>query len=225
MIEPGPGNLQIVLFTVLMALCATLAATPIGIAIAWLLARKNWPGKSVVETIVSLPLVMPPVATGLILLKIFGRRAPIGSFFEQRLGMEVVFTWRAVLLALSVMSLPLIVRSLRLVFEEVPVRFEQVGRTLGAGPWRVFTEITLPLAWRGVVAGMALGFARSLGEFGATIVVAGAIPGKTATLSVSIFNLIQLGEDSRALQLLFISVLFSYAALWTSELLWRRPRP
>jgi molybdate transport system permease protein len=148
----------------------------------------------------------------------------VGSFLENQIGMEIVFTWKAVILALSVMALPLVVRTMRLAFEEVPVRFEQVARTLGATRWRVFIEITLPLAWRGVVAGMALGFARSLGEFGATILVAGAIPGKTATLSVSIFNLIQLGEDSKALQLVLISVLISFAALWCSEVLWRRRR-
>jgi molybdate transport system permease protein len=113
---------------------------------------------------------------------------------------------------------------MRLAFEEVPARFEQVARTLGAGAWRVFLQITLPLAWRGVIAGMALGFARSLGEFGATILVAGAIPGKTATLSVSIFNLIQLGEDRDALRLLCVSILFSYSALWCSEALWKRPQ-
>jgi len=129
-----------------------------------------------------------------------------------------------VLLALAVMSFPLTVRAVRLAFEQVPVRFEQVARTLGARSWRVFFEITLPLGWRGVIAGMVLGFARSLGEFGATIVVAGAIPGKTATLSVSIFNLIQLGRDAEALRLLVISVLLSFGALWCSEMIVRRAR-
>ncbi|HEV8543683.1 MAG TPA: molybdate ABC transporter permease subunit [Verrucomicrobiae bacterium] len=215
---------QIVWFSVLMSACATVAITPAAIVLAWLLARKEWIGKSLVETAVSLPLVMPPAAVGLILLKLFGRRGEIGSILEEKLGLEIVFTWRAVLLALAVMSFPLMVRAVRLAFEQVPVRFEQVARTLGARSWRVFFEITLPLGWRGVIAGMVLGFARSLGEFGATIVVAGAIPGKTATLSVSIFNLIQLGRDAEALRLLVISVLLSFGALWCSEMIFRRAR-
>jgi molybdate transport system permease protein len=216
------GTWQIVWFSVLMAGCATLVVTPPAIALGWLLARKEWVGKTLVETIVSLPLVMPPVAVGLILLKLFGRRGAIGSVLEEKLGFEIIFTWRAVLVALTVMSFPLTVRAIRLAFEQVPIRYEQVARTLGAGPWKAFFEITLPLARRGVIAGMVLGFARSLGEFGATIVVAGAIPGKTATLSVSIFNLIQLGRDDDAVRLLLVSVLLSLSALWCSEVMFRR---
>lgn len=215
---------QIVGFTVTMSACATLLVAPFGILLGWFLARKQWIGKTFVETLVSLPLVLPPVATGLILLKLFGRRGPIGSILEKATGVEIVFTWRAVLLALAIMSFPLLLRTMRLAFEQVPVRFEQVARTLGAGPIRVFFQITLPLAWRGVVAGLVLGFARSLGEFGATILVAGAIPGQTATLSVSIFNLIQLGQDRDALRLLLISALLSFLALWCSEWIFRKAR-
>jgi molybdate transport system permease protein len=218
----GADETQIVLFTVMVAALSTAIITPLGIALAWLLARKNWFGKTVVETLVSLPLVLPPVATGLILLKLFGRRGPLGEFLEERLGLEIVFTWKGVVLALAVMSFPFLVRTIRLSFEHVNPRLEQVARTLGARPMRVFFTITLPLAHRGVLAGMVLGFARALGEFGATILVAGAIPGKTATMSVSIFNFIQLGQDRPAFELLLISTLLAFAALWASEFLIRR---
>jgi molybdate transport system permease protein len=213
---------QVIRFTLWVSGLATLLAAPFGMALAWLLARKDWPGKIFVETLVTLPLVMPPVATGLILLKLFGRRGPVGAFLENQLGVEIVFTWKAVLIALAVMSFPLLVRTMRVGFEQVPARFEQVARTLGASPPRVFFEITLPLAARGIAAGTILGFARCLGEFGATIMVAGAIPGVTETLSVSIFQHIQLGQDAPAFRLLALSIAFSFAALWGGEILMRR---
>ena len=215
---------QVVAFTVGVAALATCLILPFGLGLAWLLARKNWPGKTIVETFVALPLVLPPVATGVILLKLFGRHGPFGKFFEGQLNIEIVFTWKAVVIALAVMSFPLLVRTARVAFEEVNPRLEQVARTLGARAGRVFWSITLPLAFRGVLAGCVLAFARALGEFGATILVAGAIPGKTATLSVSIFNLIQLGQDAAAMRLLLVSVALSFGALWFSEFLIRRKR-
>jgi molybdate transport system permease protein len=215
---------QIVWFTAWVSALSTLVILPFGLALAWALARREWPGKSIVETIVSLPLVMPPVATGLILLKLFGRRGPIGGFLHDQLNLDVIFTWRAVLLALSVMSLPLLVRSARVAFEEVNPRFEQIARTLGAGNWRVFFTITVPLASRGILAGMILAFARALGEFGATIMIAGNIPGKTSTLSLAIFQDVQLGNDSHAFRLLGVSVVLAFAAVWFSELLLRRKK-
>jgi molybdate transport system permease protein len=168
---------------------------------------------------------MPPVATGLILLKIFGRRGAIGGFLHDKLNFDVIFTWRAVLLALCVMSLPLLVRSARVAFEEVNPRFEQIARTLGAGNWRVFFTITIPLAARGIVAGLILAFARALGEFGATIMIAGNIPGKTSTLSLAIFQDVQLGDDTHAFRLLGVSVVLAFTAVWFSEFLLRRKRP
>jgi molybdate transport system permease protein len=171
---------QIVWFTAWVSALSTLVILPFGLALAWVLARRDWPGKSIVETLVSLPLVMPPVATGLILLKLFGTARAIGGFLHDKFNLDIIFTWRAVLLALSVMSLPLLVRSARTAFEEVNPRLEQIARTLGAGDWRVFFTITVPLASRGIVGGMLLAFARALGEFGATIMVAGNIPGKTS---------------------------------------------
>lgn len=216
---------EIVGFTFAMALLATFAILPFGVGLAWLLARKSWPGKSVVETLVALPLVMPPVATGLILLKVLGRKSPIGAFLQEHFDLEMVFTWRAVVAAMAVMSFPLLVRGARIAFEAVSPRLEQVATTLGATRLRVFMTITLPLAHRGIIAGSVLSFARALGEFGATILVAGNIPGRTTTLSVSIYSDIQLGHDGDAFRMLVVSVVLAFVAVWTSEWLFRRSTP
>jgi molybdate transport system permease protein len=213
---------QVVVFTLGVSALGTLLILPPGIALAWLLARRTWPGKSLVETLVTLPLVLPPVATGLILLRLLGRRGPLGGMVERWLGLEIVFTWRAVVIAISVMSFPLFVRAARVAFEEVPVRLEQVARTLGRNRAQVFLSITLPLAARGLLAGAVLAFARALGEFGATVMVAGNIPGRTATISLSIYNLVQLGKDEAAFRLLVVSVAVSGAALWIAEFWLRR---
>lgn len=213
---------QIVWFTAWISALSTLVILPFGLALAWLLARYQWTGKSIVETVITLPLVMPPVATGLILLRAFGRRGILGRFLHNTLNLDVVFTWRGVLIALGVMSFPLLVRSARLAFEEVSSRLEQIARTLGAGDLRVFFTITAPLAFRGILGGMILSFARALGEFGATIMVAGNIPGRTSTLSLSIYQSIQLGQDAYAFRLLGISVVLAFVAVWTSEVLMRR---
>jgi len=213
---------QIVWFTTWVSALSTVLILPLGLAVAWLLARHQWPGKSIVETIVSLPLVVPPVATGLILLKLFGRRGPIGGFLHDSLGLDIAFTWRGVLIALGVMSFPLLVRSTRVAFEQVNPRLEQMARTLGASDWRVFFTISMPLAKRGIIAGMILAFARALGEFGATIMIAGNIPGQTSTLSLDIFQSVQLGQDSHALRMLAVSVALAFGAVWLSETIIRR---
>ena len=215
-------ELQIVWFTAWVSALSTVAILPFGLAFAWALARRNWPGKSVIETLVSLPLVMPPVATGLILLKLFGRRGLVGGFLHRHFDFDIIFTWRGVLIALGVMSFPLLVRSTRVAFEEVNPRLEQIARTLGAGNWRVFFTITVPLAARGIVAGVILAFARALGEFGATIMIAGNIPGKTSTLSLAIFQSVQLGDDTHAFRLLGMSVVLAFLAVWCSEWFIRR---
>jgi len=215
---------QIVWFTAWVSALSTLVILPFGLALAWVLARRDWPGKSIVETFVSLPLVMPPVATGLILLKLFGRRGGIGGFLHDKFNLDIIFTWRAVLLALSVMSLPLLVRAARTAFEEVNPRLEEIARTLGAGDWRVFFTITVPLAGRGIVGGMLLAFARALGEFGATIMVAGSIPGKTQTISLAIFQNVQLGDDAHVYRQLGVSVVLAFAAVWCSEFFLRRKK-
>lgn len=215
---------QIVWFTAWVSALSTLLILPFGLATAWLLARYQWRGKSVVETLISLPLVMPPVATGLILLKLLGRRGAVGGWLHEQFDLDIVFTWRGVLVALGVMSFPLLVRSARVAFEEVNPRLEQIARTLGAHDGRVFFTVTLPLAARGVVAGMILSFARALGEFGATIMVAGNIPGQTSTLSLAIFQSVQLGEDDHVYRMLAISTLLAFVAVWFSEYIIRRGR-
>jgi molybdate transport system permease protein len=195
-----------------MALAATALLLAPGLGLAWLLARRRFPGKTVVETLVTLPLVLPPVATGLVLLELLGRRGPLGAPLE-RLGVEVVFTWRAVVVAMTVMSVPLLVQTARAAFEAVDGRLEQVARTLGAGELRVFATVTLPLARRGIAAGAVLAFARALGEFGATILVAGNIPGRTSTVAMAIWHRVQLGDEPGALRLVAVSTVLAFAAL------------
>jgi molybdate transport system permease protein len=216
---------QLVGFTVRMALLSTAVVLPFGLGLAWLLARRQWRGKTLVETLVTLPLVLPPVVTGLVLLKLLGRRGAIGHWLYERLGIEIAFTWRAVVIALAVMSLPLLVRAARSAFEEVNPMLENMARTLGAGEWRVLVTISLPLARRGIVGGLLLAFARALGEFGATIMVAGNIPGRTTTLSVAIYQHIQAGDDNYAWWLAGISAALAFGAVWGSELLLRRRKP
>ncbi len=211
---------QITLFTLAVGLASTVVILPFGIALAWLFARKEWPLKSALETVVLLPLVMPPVSTGLILLKIFGRRSPLGQWLYDR-GVEVVFNWKGVLIAMAVMSFPLLVRSVRTSFSEVNPRLEQIAATLGASGLRIFFVITVPLAYKGIVAGALLAFSRALGEFGATILLAGNIPGRTQTLSLAIFNFVQTGKDSDAYSLLGITVVLAFVFVWCSERLLR----
>ena len=211
---------HITVFSLSVGLASTLLILPFGIAMAWLFARKEWPLKSVVETIVLLPLVMPPVSTGLILLKIFGRRSPVGQWLYDR-GVEIVFNWKGVLIAMAVMSFPLLVRSVRTSFSEVNPRFEQIAATLGASSLRIFFVITIPLAYKGIIAGALLAFSRALGEFGATILLAGNIPGKTQTLSLAIYSFVQLGMDSDAYTLLGITVALAFLFVWCSEWLLR----
>ncbi len=216
----SPDSWHITLLSVGVALMSTLFILPFGIGLSWLLARKDWPLKGMTETLVLLPLVMPPVATGLILLKIFSRRGPIGQWLYE-MGIEVVFNWKGVLVAMAVMSFPLLVRSVRTSFSEVNLRLEQIAATLGASDLKVFLTVTIPLAWRGIIAGSLLAFSRALGEFGATILVAGNIPGRTQTLSLAIFNFVQLGKDEEAYALLLITVSIAFAGVLTSEWLTR----
>jgi molybdate transport system permease protein len=211
----------IALFTVACAAAATAAMLAPGVALAWALARGRFRGKAVVETLVALPLVVPPVATGLLLLWLFGRRGPLGRALAA-VGVEVVFTPAAVVLAMAVMGLPLLVRTARAGFEQVTRRYEEIAETLGAGPWRVFSTVTLPLASRNILAGALLGFTRALGEFGATIVVAGSIPGRTRTLAVGIYSFTETNQDREAAVLLVISVAIAFTAVLLSNRLARQ---
>ncbi len=212
----NPGDGSLVFFTLCVSALAVMVALPPSIALAWLLARKKWRGKALVETLATLPLVMPPVATGLILLKLLGRRGPVGGWLHQNFGIEIVFTWKAVVIALAVMAFPLLVRSIRTAFEEVPRSLEEAAANLGQSPLRVFFLLTIPLARRGIAAGILLSFARALGEFGATVMVAGFIPGVTETLPLSIYRSVQMGDDTRALWLAGISIGIAFAAVWFS---------
>jgi molybdate transport system permease protein len=207
---------DIAIFTTVAAIAATALMLVPGVAVAWLLARRDFRGKSLIETLVSLPLVMPPVATGLLLLWLFSRRGPLGAMLA-RIGVEIVFTPAAVVVAMAAMGLPLLVRTARAGFEQVTRRYEQIAETLGAGPWRVFSTVTLPLAARNILAGAVLGFSRALGEFGATIVVAGSIPGRTRTLAVGIYTFTETGQDEQAAALLAISIAIAFAAVLLSN--------
>jgi|TARA_B100002003_G_scaffold251760_1_gene297300 molybdate transport system permease protein len=207
---------QISWFTILVACLATLIMMPFGIAVAWLLARCTFTGKTALETFVSLPLVLPPVATGLILLRLLARRGPVGRLLDNA-GIEFLFTWKAVVLAMAVLGFPLLVRTARAGFEQVNQRYELVAQTLGASRLRVFFTVSLPLASRAVVAGILLAFSRSLGEFGATVMVAGSIPGGTRTLASGIYNYVEIGQDANANGLLMISIILAFGAVWLSN--------
>ena len=207
---------QISWFTILVASLATLLMMPFGIAVAWLLARCTFTGKTALETFVSLPLVLPPVATGLILLRLLARRGPVGRLLDNA-GIEFLFTWKAVVLAMAVLGFPLLVRTARAGFEQVNQRYELVAQTLGGSRIRVFFTVSLPLASRAVVAGILLAFSRSLGEFGATVMVAGSIPGGTRTLASGIYNYVEIGQDANANGLLMISIILAFGAVWLSN--------
>ncbi|MGH9380777.1 MAG: molybdate ABC transporter permease subunit [Thermoanaerobaculia bacterium] len=217
------GGLVALTLSLQVALCATLAIFPLGVALGWLLARRNVPGKAVIETLTALPLVLPPTAVGYLLLRLLARDGPLG---ERTLGfdLDLLFTWKGAVLASAVMSLPLVVRTARVAFEEVDPRFEAMARTLGLGSARAFGRVTLPLARRGLAAAAVLGFSRALGEFGATVIVAGNIPGQTQTLALAIFSDMQLGHDAEAMTLVGVTVALAFVALWTVEALLRKGR-
>lgn len=214
-------DLGILGLTLRIAAVSTLAIFPIGLAAGWALARWKGPGRAFVETVLSLPLVLPPTAVGLLLLELLARSGPIGRLLD-RLGIEVLFTWRAVAIATAVMSFPLLVRPIRTAFEEIDPRLLGLARSLGRGPVRVFATVAIPIAWRGIVTGVVLAFSRALGEFGATILVAGSIPGRTQTLALAIFHRTQIGQDAAAMRLVTLTVLFAFVSIWISELLSRR---
>lgn len=212
-----------VLLSLKVGVVATLVATPIAIALAWALARYEFWGKSIVDAAVHLPLVLPPVVTGYLLLLTFGKRGLVGGWLDDNLGIVFAFRWTGAALACGVMSFPLLVRPIRLSIEAIDRRLEQAASTLGASPWKVFATVTLPLALPGILAGMVLGFAKAIGEFGATITFVSNIPGETQTISSAIYSLIQTpDEDAAALRLVVISIVISMAALIASEVFTRR---
>ena len=213
------------LLSLRVACLATLAALPFAIVVAWALARMKFPGRSLLDGLVHLPLVLPPVVVGYVLLLAFGRQGWLGEPLERWLGISFAFRWTGAALACAVMGFPLMVRAIRLSIEAIDPRLEHAARTLGAGPWRVFVGVTLPLALPGVLAGAVLGFAKSLGEFGATVTFVSSIPGETQTLASAIYQATQTPDgDALALRLSLVCAGLSMMALLVSEWLARRMR-
>ena len=223
MLGLSPADWTAVELTIRISIVATLCALPFGIGLGWLLARREFWGKSVLDGLVHLPLVLPPVVTGYLLLISFGRRAPVGAFLYDHFGIVFAFRWTGAALACGVMGFPLMVRPIRLALEAIDRKLEDAASTLGANRGFVFLTVTLPLALPGIIAGVVLCFARALGEFGATITFVSNIPGETQTISAAIFTLTQFpGGDAAAGRLVLISVALAFAALFASEWLSRR---
>jgi molybdate transport system permease protein len=219
----SPAEVDALLLTLRVALWATVASLPFGLGAAWLLARRQFFGKTLIDGVIHLPLVVPPVVVGFVLLVLLGRQGPIGGWLFDWFGVTIAFTWRGAAIAAAVMAFPLMVRAMRLSFEAADQRLETAARTLGAGPVRVFATVTLPQIAPGILTGVVLAFARSLGEFGATITFVSNIPGETRTLSLAIFTLSQTpGAEAAIVRLAVISVVIALAALVASEVLARR---
>ncbi|MYL96977.1 molybdate ABC transporter permease subunit [Novosphingobium sp. FGD1] len=214
---------EILLLSLKVSAVAIAAALPAAFGLAWMLARWTFPGKVLLDALVHLPLVLPPVVTGWLLLMVFSPNAMVGGFLERVFGITILFRWTGAALAAAVMALPLMVRAMRLSLEAVDRRLEGAARTLGAGRWRTFAKVTLPLSANGILAALVLGLARSLGEFGATVTFASNIPGETQTLPLAIYSALQMpGSDIQVARLAGISVALSLIALVTSEWLARR---
>lgn len=211
-----------ILLTLRVAVVATLLNLPLALALGWLVVKKRIRGAFILEVLASLPLAVPPVVVGYMLLLLLGRRGPVGSLVESALGLEIAFTWVAAVLASAIVSFPLVARAVMTAMEEVDERLERSARTLGAGTVRVALTITLPLAYRGILAGVLLGFIRALSEFGATIIVAGNIPGKTQTVPLAIYDNIQLGRGEETMFLVLVALALALATLAAHNWLLRR---
>ncbi len=221
----SPEDWSVVRLTVQVALTAVAVSLPPAVLLGWILARSDFRGKFLLETLVNLPLVMPPVVTGYLLLMIFGRRGPVGAWLDQALGLRLVFDWKGAALASAVMSFPLLVRPIRQAFAAIDDRLLQAARTLGAGTLDVFLSIALPLAAPGILGGCVLALARSMGEFGATIMIAGSIPGETRTIPLQVYSQLDSPQGlGPAVPLIVVSVLLSAVALGLSEYLERAGR-
>lgn len=220
-----PAEISVIALSAKVATVAALASLPFGIALGWLLARRNFFGKSLLDALVHLPLVLPPVVVGYALLVLLGRNGMLGAALDRWFGISLAFHWTGAALASAIMGFPLMVRAIRLSIEAVDRKLEQAASTLGASPWRVFGSVTLPLALPGIVAGGVLAFAKALGEFGATITFVSAIPGETQTISSAIYGLMQVpGGEAGIWRLAAVSVVISLLALVASEWLVRRNR-
>jgi len=220
---PTPFEIEAILLSLRVSVWCVVLCLPFGILAGWVLARRDFLGKHLLNGLVHLPLVVPPVAVGYVLLLLFGMRGPLGRFLHDAFGLTIAFTWKGAALASAVMAFPLMVRAIRLSIEAVDRGLEAAARTLGAGPLRVFLTVTLPLTMPGILTGAILTFARSLGEFGATITFVSNIPGETRTLPLALYTLSQTPDgEAGALRLVVISILLAMAALIASELLARR---
>ena len=219
----GPAQWQAVMLSLRVSFWATLASLPLGLFTAYALARWRFPGRQLLNGLVHLPLILPPVVTGYVLLLAFGRRGPVGQWLDESFGIVLAFNWTGAALAAAVMAFPLMVRAMRLAIEAVDPRLEQAANTLGAGPAWVFTTITLPLILPGVIAGTILAFAKAMGEFGATITFVSNIPGETRTIPSAIYAFLQVpGGEPMAARLAIVSVIIAMGALLLSEVLARR---
>ena len=193
---------------------ATVIAFFLGVLFAYLLTKKKVPGKNIWETILILPMILPPSIVGYLLLKIFGKRGPIGAFLLDTLGIQIVFTWIACVIAATVVALPLMYQNAKGAFQSVDPSYELAAKTLGSSSFKVFRTVTFPLSGPGIVSGIVLTFARALGEFGATLMLAGNIPGKTQTIPTAIYYAVVVGKDEKASMLVLIMVLFSFALVF-----------
>ncbi|USX12695.1 molybdate ABC transporter permease subunit [Oxalobacteraceae bacterium OTU3CAMAD1] len=196
-----------------VALWATLIDLVLGVALGYLLARKRFPGRELLDALLTLPMVMPPTVLGYYLLVVIGREGVLGSWLRETFGINLIFTWQAAVIAAAVVAFPLVLKGARAAFESVDGQLEQAAQVLGIPPFGVFLRVTLPLAWRGVLGGTLLAFARSMGEFGATLMVAGSIPGKTQTLSIAVYEAVQAGQDDSANLLVIITSVVCVAVL------------
>ena len=215
-------ELRVVALSLQVAAVGTVLGLPLALWLGWLLAKSTLPGKPVLDTLVSFPLVLPPVVTGYFLLLLLGREGPIGKALQSWFGVDVVFTWVAAALAAGLVAMPLMVRAIEVAMAGVDPRLELASRSLGAGRLRTFFMVTVPLAHRGILAAALLAFARGLGEFGATIVVAGNIPGQTQTMPLFVFNRIQVGDDAAAIRVIVASMILALIALSIHQYLARR---
>ena len=218
-LQPTPEELSALWLSIKIGLwCVALIAVP-GLVTGWLLARCHFPGKAIVDGLVHLPLVLPPVVPGYLLLLLLGRNGPLGRWLYESWGVTLAFSWQGAVIACAIMAFPLLVRAVRLAVMLVEPRLEDAARTLGAGPLRVWLTVTVPLALPGILTGLVLAFARSLGEFGATVTFVGNVAGETRTLPLAIYSYTQVpGGDGPALRLVILSILLALAALWLSEL-------
>jgi molybdate transport system permease protein len=218
-----PAELQALALSAKVALCATAACLPVGIVVAWLLARRRFPGKWLMDTLVQLPMVLPPVVPGYLLLLLLGTQGPVGGWLKAHFGIELAFNWKGAVLASATMAFPLMVQPVRLAFRMIDARLEHAATTLGATPWRAFLTVTLPLCIPGIAAGSVLCFSRSLGEFGATMAFVGNIPGETRTLPLAIYSFTHVpGGDAAAARLAALSIALALCALLANHVFTRR---